>query len=158
MSLFFLPQSSHFTRMTHLFSASEDLIHFFIYFTVHDSDLAPLSNEVSCCACSPCQVQTKAPQTLIDIGMNFGVRVAFDYGNCTGPDCKFDWEPLGLEMQHGTTHSLSLSRYILYPHVYIYIYIFYTQPHVYIYIWSLFACVLQYLDLTKGKQSTFMIK
>ena len=33
VSLFFLPQSSHFTRMTHLFSASEDLIHFFIYFT-----------------------------------------------------------------------------------------------------------------------------
>lgn len=65
-------------------------------------------------ACSPCQVQTKAPQTLINIGMNFGVRVAFDYGNCTGPDCKFDWEPLGLEMQQGTTLSLSLSRYFIY--------------------------------------------
>lgn len=65
-------------------------------------------------ACSPCQVQTKAPQTLINIGMNFGVRVAFDYGNCTGPDCKFDWEPLGLEMEQGTTLSLSLDILYMY--------------------------------------------
>lgn len=46
--------------------------------------------------------------------MNFGVRVAFDYGNCTGPDCKFDWEPLGLEMQQGTTLSLSLDILYMY--------------------------------------------
>lgn len=41
------------------------------------------------------KVHVKATQTLIDIQMNFGVRVAFDYGNCTGPDCRFDWENYG---------------------------------------------------------------
>ena len=41
-----------------------------------------------------CQVHTKATQTLINKQMNFGLRVAFDYGNCTGPSCRFDWECL----------------------------------------------------------------
>ena len=26
--------------------------------------------------------------------MNFGVRVAFDFGNCTGPSCIYDWKML----------------------------------------------------------------
>lgn len=63
------------------------------------------------------QVQVKATQTLINIQMNFGVRVAFDYGNCTGPDCKFDWEQLdqktliqsnssGVSFPGGTGHYL----------------------------------------------------
>ncbi|CAK9041934.1 unnamed protein product [Durusdinium trenchii] len=29
-----------------------------------------------------------------DLKMNFGLRVAFDYGNCTGPTCRYDWENL----------------------------------------------------------------
>jgi len=41
------------------------------------------------------KVQTKATQTLVEVNMNFGVRVAFDYGNCTGPTCRFDWEEYG---------------------------------------------------------------
>jgi len=31
------------------------------------------------------KVQTKAPQPLLNAGMNFGVRYAFDSGECTGP-------------------------------------------------------------------------
>mmetsp|Transcript_68035 Transcript_68035/g.142064 ORF Transcript_68035/g.142064 Transcript_68035/m.142064 type:complete len:559 (+) Transcript_68035:133-1809(+) len=31
------------------------------------------------------KVQTKATQPLVDIGMNFGLRYAFDLGRCTGP-------------------------------------------------------------------------
>mmetsp|Transcript_64410 Transcript_64410/g.168598 ORF Transcript_64410/g.168598 Transcript_64410/m.168598 type:complete len:442 (+) Transcript_64410:100-1425(+) len=31
------------------------------------------------------KIQTKAPKPLFDLGMNFGVRYAFDFGQCTGP-------------------------------------------------------------------------
>lgn len=27
--------------------------------------------------------------------MNFGIRVAFDSGKCTGPDCDMDWQDYG---------------------------------------------------------------
>ena len=32
---------------------------------------------------------------LIEKGMNFGIRVAFDSGKCTGPDCAMDWHDYG---------------------------------------------------------------
>lgn len=41
------------------------------------------------------KVLTKAPQPLVDKGMNFGVRVAFDSANCTGPSCDFSWHNYG---------------------------------------------------------------
>lgn len=41
------------------------------------------------------KVQMKATQPLLDRGMNFGVRVAFDYGQCTGPTCSYDWRTFG---------------------------------------------------------------
>merc|ERR1712060_828390 len=41
------------------------------------------------------KVQVKATQPLLDKGMNFGSRVAFDSGKCTGPDCDFDWNMYG---------------------------------------------------------------
>merc|ERR1711933_490656 len=35
------------------------------------------------------KVSTKAPQRLLDVGVNFGVRFAYDSGECTGPgDCE----------------------------------------------------------------------
>lgn len=40
--------------------------------------------------------QTRATQPLWDTGMNFGVRVAFDRGQCTGPfNCTEWWEKYG---------------------------------------------------------------
>jgi len=45
------------------------------------------------------KVQTRAPQPLYDRGMNFGVRVAFDRGQCTGPfNCTEDWEHYGFNV------------------------------------------------------------
>lgn len=42
------------------------------------------------------KVQTRAPQPLADEGMNFGVRYAFDFGNCTGPySCDRQWAKYG---------------------------------------------------------------
>eukprot|EP00931_Biecheleriopsis_adriatica_P090185 TRINITY_DN64212_c0_g1_i1.p1 TRINITY_DN64212_c0_g1~~TRINITY_DN64212_c0_g1_i1.p1 ORF type:complete len:623 (+),score=92.07 TRINITY_DN64212_c0_g1_i1:45-1871(+) len=42
------------------------------------------------------KVQTRAPQPLFDLGMNFGVRMAFDSGQCTGPfDCNAAWQNYG---------------------------------------------------------------
>lgn len=41
------------------------------------------------------KISTKATQPLLNKGMNFGVRVAFDFGNCTGPDCSFSWSNYG---------------------------------------------------------------
>eukprot|EP00442_Polarella_glacialis_P018729 CAMPEP_0115085886 /NCGR_PEP_ID=MMETSP0227-20121206/22222_1 /TAXON_ID=89957 /ORGANISM="Polarella glacialis, Strain CCMP 1383" /LENGTH=453 /DNA_ID=CAMNT_0002475169 /DNA_START=218 /DNA_END=1580 /DNA_ORIENTATION=- len=41
------------------------------------------------------KLQTKAPQPLADKGMNFGVRVAFDSGRCTGPSCELSWNNYG---------------------------------------------------------------
>lgn len=42
------------------------------------------------------RVETKAPQPLLDKGMNFGVRFAFDSGMCTGPfDCNDAWGKYG---------------------------------------------------------------
>lgn len=41
------------------------------------------------------KVSMKATQPLINAGMNFGVRVAFDFGNCTGPSCIWDWKHYG---------------------------------------------------------------
>merc|ERR1712194_494987 len=40
-------------------------------------------------------VKTKATQPLIAKSINFGVRVAFDSGNCTGPRCEFSWSHYG---------------------------------------------------------------
>lgn len=41
-------------------------------------------------------VKTKAPQALFQTGMNFGVRYAFDSGQCTGPfDCNAQWNRYG---------------------------------------------------------------
>jgi len=45
------------------------------------------------------KVQTRAPQPLFDRGMNFGVRVAFDKGKCTGPfNCTQTWEHYGFNV------------------------------------------------------------
>jgi len=41
------------------------------------------------------KVQVRATQPLLDKGMNFGIRVAFDSGKCTGPDCAMDWKDYG---------------------------------------------------------------
>jgi len=41
------------------------------------------------------KVKVKATQPLIDLGMNFGVRVAFDFAQCTGPSCDFNWRNFG---------------------------------------------------------------
>lgn len=42
------------------------------------------------------KVQTKAPQRLIDAGMNFGVRYAYDSQECTGPgNCAKQYEHWG---------------------------------------------------------------
>ena len=41
-----------------------------------------------CCWC--------LPRPLLDKGMNFGIRVAFDSGKCTGPDCDMDWHDYGV--------------------------------------------------------------
>lgn len=42
------------------------------------------------------KVQTRAPQTLFEAGMNFGVRFAFDSGQCTGPfSCDEAWQNYG---------------------------------------------------------------
>lgn len=49
------------------------------------------------------KVQSRAPQALYNKGMNFGVRVAFDSGRCTGPywrhsglkTCAKDWDTYG---------------------------------------------------------------
>lgn len=42
------------------------------------------------------RVTTKAPQPLWEAGMNFGVRYAFDAGQCTGPfDCQEQFEKYG---------------------------------------------------------------
>mmetsp|Transcript_71188 Transcript_71188/g.231274 ORF Transcript_71188/g.231274 Transcript_71188/m.231274 type:complete len:473 (+) Transcript_71188:92-1510(+) len=42
------------------------------------------------------KLTTKAPQPLIDAGMDFGVRLAFDLGKCTGPfDCQKAFEEVG---------------------------------------------------------------
>mmetsp|Transcript_143536 Transcript_143536/g.202958 ORF Transcript_143536/g.202958 Transcript_143536/m.202958 type:complete len:575 (-) Transcript_143536:50-1774(-) len=42
------------------------------------------------------KMQTKATQPLIDRGMNFGVRFAFDSGQCTGPfSCDEAWQNYG---------------------------------------------------------------
>jgi len=41
------------------------------------------------------RVQVRATQPLLDKGMNFGIRVAFDSGKCTGPDCDMDWQDYG---------------------------------------------------------------
>ena len=37
----------------------------------------------------------------INAGMNFGVRVAFDFGNCTGPSCIWDWKMLSSTWKEG---------------------------------------------------------
>jgi len=37
------------------------------------------------------KVQTRATQPLIDKSMNFGLRVAFDAGQCTNKACGYDW-------------------------------------------------------------------
>eukprot|EP00415_Alexandrium_ostenfeldii_P001244 UN1244 len=41
------------------------------------------------------KIHMKATQPLVDKGMNFGVRVAFDFGLCTGPTCSYDWNAYG---------------------------------------------------------------
>ncbi|CAJ1354117.1 unnamed protein product [Effrenium voratum] len=41
------------------------------------------------------KVTMKATQPLLDKGMSFGIRVAFDSGKCTGPDCEMDWQDFG---------------------------------------------------------------
>lgn len=42
------------------------------------------------------KMTTKAPQPLLDAGMNFGVRYAYDMGECTGPyDCQKAYDLFG---------------------------------------------------------------
>jgi len=41
------------------------------------------------------KVTMKATQPLLDKNMNFGVRVAFDSAQCTGPACAYDWQTYG---------------------------------------------------------------
>jgi len=41
------------------------------------------------------KVLMRATQPLVDKDMNFGVRVAFDSGKCTGPKCDMDWSKYG---------------------------------------------------------------
>jgi len=42
------------------------------------------------------KVSTKAPQRLLDVGVNFGVRFAYDSGECTGPgDCEEMYQRYG---------------------------------------------------------------
>mmetsp|Transcript_78714 Transcript_78714/g.163714 ORF Transcript_78714/g.163714 Transcript_78714/m.163714 type:complete len:561 (-) Transcript_78714:516-2198(-) len=42
------------------------------------------------------RVKTKSTQPLIELGLNFGVRFAFDKGRCTGPyDCQAQWDKFG---------------------------------------------------------------
>jgi len=41
------------------------------------------------------KIQMRATQALLDRGMNFGVRVAFDSGKCTGPACDYMWSTFG---------------------------------------------------------------
>merc|ERR1719203_414667 len=42
------------------------------------------------------KVQTRATQPLADAGMDFGVRYAFDKGQCTGPfSCDRQWQKFG---------------------------------------------------------------
>lgn len=41
------------------------------------------------------RVRVRPTQPLLDKGMNFGVRVAFDSGKCTGPSCEYDWSTYG---------------------------------------------------------------
>ena len=60
-----------------------------VYYTHQKMD--PLQMKGPCCVA---ELQTRW-QLRIDAGMNFGVRVAFDYGNCTGPSCVWDWQTLG---------------------------------------------------------------
>lgn len=67
-------------------------------------------NEVVSCAYGDCEyvrrfginrivrykVQTRAPQPLYDAGMNFGIRYAYDHGQCTGPwKCETQFEKYG---------------------------------------------------------------
>lgn len=57
------------------------------------------------------KVMTKATQTLIDLKMNFGLRVAFDYGNCTGPTCRYDWENYGYNVGCNNLGSFPFPKY-----------------------------------------------
>jgi len=41
------------------------------------------------------KVTMRATQPLLDAGMHFGLRVAFDSGQCTNPGCKYDWWKYG---------------------------------------------------------------
>lgn len=41
------------------------------------------------------KVQMRPTKALAEKNMHFGVRVAFDSRQCTGPDCEFDWATYG---------------------------------------------------------------
>lgn len=63
------------------------------------------------------RVQTRAPQPLFDRGMNFGVRVAFDSGRCTGPywsghhSCNEDWDHYGYNVGCNSVGSFPTSQW-----------------------------------------------
>lgn len=58
------------------------------------------------------KVQTKATQTLIDVGMNFGVMNPFDSGACTGPfDCNEQFDNYGYTVGCETWNPGSQSNY-----------------------------------------------
>jgi len=60
------------------------------------------------------KVSMKATQPLINAGMNFGVRVAFDFGNCTGPSCIYDWKHYGYNIGCNNLGSFPFPKYETY--------------------------------------------
>lgn len=60
------------------------------------------------------KIQMKATQPLLDEGMNFGVRVAFDSGQCTGPNCDFDWKKYGFNVGCNNLGDFPFPKYDTY--------------------------------------------
>lgn len=57
------------------------------------------------------KLQVRATQALLDKGMNFGVRVAFDEGKCTGPDCDRSWRAYGYNVGCNNLGSFPFPSY-----------------------------------------------
>ncbi|CAE8610519.1 unnamed protein product, partial [Polarella glacialis] len=61
------------------------------------------------------KVHTRATQPLIDKGMNFGVRYAYDMGKCTGPGKYLDhWESYGMVVGCNALGSYPFPNYTEY--------------------------------------------